>query len=80
MTSPRAWCGRWIASGPLSAPGTSTIRIQSPAARYWVYNVGNNRPVDLHECIETLEWYLRKLAEKSLLPLQPGDVRIRLRM
>ena len=49
----------------------------SPAtssAPYRVYNIGNNRPVELLRYIEVLEECLGRKAEKSLLPLQPGDV------
>lgn len=43
-------------------------------APYRIYNIGNNRPVDLSDYIDTLERCLGKKAEKNLLPLQPGDV------
>jgi UDP-glucuronate 4-epimerase len=45
----------------------------SPAP-YRLYNIGNNRPVELLHYIETLEACLGREAEKQLLPLQPGDV------
>jgi UDP-glucuronate 4-epimerase len=48
-------------------PGTSK-------ARYKVYNIGNNKPVELMYFIEALENCLGKKAEKRLLPMQPGDV------
>lgn len=48
-------------------PGTSS-------APYKVYNIGNNKPVELMEFIETLEKKLGKKAKKELLPLQDGDV------
>jgi UDP-glucuronate 4-epimerase len=41
---------------------------------YRVYNIGNNRPVELLEMIEILEECLGRKASKELLPLQPGDV------
>jgi len=44
------------------------------SAPYRVYNIGNNRPVDLSHYIETLEKCLGKKAERNLLPLQLGDV------
>ena len=44
------------------------------AAPYRVYNIGNNRPVELARYIEVLENKLGRKAEKILLPLQPGDV------
>lgn len=43
-------------------------------ARYKLYNIGNNQPVELLRFIEVLETILGKTAEKRLLPIQPGDV------
>jgi UDP-glucuronate 4-epimerase len=54
-------------SGDNPDPGTS-------AAPYRVYNIGNNKPVELMYLIETLEKALGKTAQKNFLPLQPGDV------
>lgn len=42
--------------------------------RYKVYNIGNNKPVNLLKFIETLEKALGKEAKKEFLPMQPGDV------
>lgn len=55
----------WTGMNP--DPGTSK-------APYKVYNIGNNKPVELMYFIEVLEDYLGKKAEKNLLPMQPGDV------
>ncbi len=46
----------------------------SSTAPYRLYNIGNNRPVELMRYIEVLEDCLGVKAEKNLLPLQPGDV------
>ena len=46
----------------------------SSSAPYRIYNIGNNRPVDLLRYIEVLEDCLGRKAERKLLPLQPGDV------
>jgi UDP-glucuronate 4-epimerase len=46
----------------------------SSLAPYRLYNIGNNQPVQLMKFIELLEHELGKKAEKTLLPLQPGDV------
>jgi len=46
----------------------------SSRAPYRLYNIGNSRPVDLMKYIGLLEEYLGKVAEKNMLPLQPGDV------
>jgi len=43
-------------------------------APYRLYNIGNNRPVELLHYIEVLEDCLGRKAEKNLLPLQVGDV------
>jgi UDP-glucuronate 4-epimerase len=43
-------------------------------ARYKVYNIGNNAPVELGRFIEVLEGAIGKAAEKRYLPMQPGDV------
>lgn len=48
-------------------PGTSN-------APYRLYNIGNNQPVELLDCIGILESCLGRKAEKQLLPMQPGDV------
>ncbi len=56
---------RW--SGAAPDPGSS-------AAPYRLYNIGNQRPVQLIELIETLEQCLGRKADKRLLPKQPGDL------
>ena len=43
-------------------------------APYRLYNIGNNRPVQLGVFIQALEAALGKTAIKNLLPMQPGDV------
>ena len=49
-------------------------------APYKIYNIGNNKPEDLLNFVETLEKCLMregiidKPAEKEFLPMQPGDV------
>ncbi|MGE3311125.1 MAG: NAD-dependent epimerase [Limisphaerales bacterium] len=53
--------------GDTPDPGTS----RGP---YRVYNIGNNRPVELMHLVACLEDALGKKAEKRLLPMQPGDV------
>ena len=39
-----------------------------------IYNIGNNKPVQLMDYIEALEKNLEKKAKINFLPLQPGDV------
>ena len=43
-------------------------------APYRVYNIGNNRPVELLHFISALERCLGRKAKLDLLPMQPGDV------
>ena len=43
-------------------------------APYKIYNIGNNKPVELLEFIMILEKQLGKKAKMNLLPIQPGDV------
>ena len=56
---------RWDGDDP--DPATSR-------APYRLYNIGNNRPVELMHYIEVLEQCLGRKADKKLLPLQAGDV------
>ena len=55
----------WNSNAPDSATSYAPWR---------VYNIGNNNPVELKSYIASLEKALGKVAEKELLPLQPGDV------
>lgn len=41
---------------------------------YRVFNIGNNQPVLLLDCIAILEECLGRRSEKQFLPMQPGDV------
>ena len=43
-------------------------------APYRIYNIGNNKPVQLMRYIEVLERALGKKARIEMLPMQPGDV------
>jgi UDP-glucuronate 4-epimerase len=54
-------------SGATPDPATSF-------APYRLYNIGNNKPVELLRFIEVIEEKLGKKAVKNLLPIQEGDV------
>ena len=56
----------WDAADP--DPGTSK-------APYRIYNIGNQKPIELMRFIELIEEEVGKKAEKNLLPMQPGDVK-----
>lgn len=43
-------------------------------APYRIFNIGNNKPVELMTFIEVLEKKIGKPAKKNFLPIQPGDV------
>ena len=65
LDKPAAANPQWSSDRP--DPGSSK-------APWRVYNIGNNRPVDLMDFIAALEKALGKTATKEFLPLQPGDV------
>jgi len=44
------------------------------SAPFRIYNIGNNRPIELLRYIELIEECLGRKARKNFLPLQPGDV------
>ncbi len=46
----------------------------SSFAPYRIFNIGNNRPVELMDFISVLEKHLGKKAQMRMLPMQPGDV------
>ena len=54
-------------TGAVPNPSTSS-------APYRIYNIGNNRPVELMRYINVLEECLGKKARLELLPMQDGDV------
>lgn len=65
----------------LQKPPTSNLewnrKMPDPAtsrAPYRIYNIGNNKPVNLMDYILALESSLGKKAKKNFLDLQPGDV------
>lgn len=43
-------------------------------APYRLYNIGNNRPIELSYLIHLLEDAIGRKAQKNMLPIQPGDV------
>jgi UDP-glucuronate 4-epimerase len=65
LDSPATHNSDWDSEKP--DPGTSD-------APWRVYNIGNNKPVELMDYIAALEKALGKKAEKEFLPLQAGDV------
>ena len=67
---------RLIGRPPL---GNSKFSSMSPdpgssSAPWRVYNIGNNKPIELLEVVRLLEEAIGKKAKRDLLPMQPGDV------
>ncbi len=65
----------------LQQPPQQSLATLSPAdqplnsaAQFRVYNIGNNRPVELMHFIRLLEAGLGQTAQLNFLPMQPGEV------
>jgi len=56
---------KWNSDAPDPATSSAPFRL---------YNIGNNRPIELMRYIELIEECLGRKAQKNLLPLQSGDV------
>ncbi len=54
-----------------SGNGNDPVRSRAP---YRLYNIGNNKPVELSRLIQVLEKCTGRKANQKMLPLQPGDV------
>jgi UDP-glucuronate 4-epimerase len=62
---------------PAAADPDWNAAVPDPAtsfAPYRIFNIGNNRPVELMRYIEVLEQCLGRKATLDMLPMQPGDV------
>lgn len=57
-------------------PGASAGPMDSlsPVAPYRIVNIGNGTPVELMDFVKAVEEATGRIAEKRLLPMQPGDV------
>ncbi|MGH6717060.1 MAG: UDP-glucuronate 5-epimerase, partial [Bradyrhizobium sp.] len=44
------------------------------SAPWKIYNIGNSRPEELTHVVSVLENEFGRVAEKEMLPMQPGDV------
>ena len=67
---------RLVDRRPAGNPDFSTASPDpgSSSAPWRVYNIGNNKPVELLEVVRLLEETLGKKAKRELMPMQPGDV------
>ena len=60
--------------GPAAAWDADNPRPDISSAPYRVYNIGNDRPVELMDFIRCIEKELGRKADIRYLPMQPGDV------
>ena len=67
---------RLLRHAPLKAPAWDAVTAtpSSSSAPYCLYNIGNNKTVQLKYFVEVLENCLGVKASLDLLPMQPGDV------
>ena len=67
---------RLVDRRPAGNPDFSTASPDpgSSSAPWRVYNIGNNKPVELLEVVRLLEETLGKKAKRELMPMQPVDV------
>jgi UDP-glucuronate 4-epimerase len=67
---------RLVDRAPAANPAFSTASPDpaSSSAPWRLYNIGNNKPVELLEVVRLLEQTIGKKAKRELVPMQPGDV------
>jgi UDP-glucuronate 4-epimerase len=68
---------RIIARAPVKAdapPGGELDPASSSTAPWRIYNIGNNRTVEISRVVALLEQELGRKAKTELVPMQPGDV------
>jgi UDP-glucuronate 4-epimerase len=68
--------GRLIGKPPVKTPPTPDHDPDpaTSAAPWRIYNIGNNRTVEISYVVELLEREFGRKAEIELVPMQPGDV------
>ena len=67
---------RLVDRPPAGNPAFSTASPDpaSSSAPWRLYNIGNNKPVEVLEVVRLLEGTIGKKANRELVPMQPGDV------
>jgi UDP-glucuronate 4-epimerase len=67
---------RVIARVPVKNEATPGVELDpaSSAAPWRIYNIGNNRSVEISRVVELLEQEFGRKAKIELVPMQPGDV------
>ena len=68
--------GRVIAKIPekIAQRANENLDPSTSSAPWRIYNIGNNRPVEVPRVVTLLEQELRRKAKIELVPMQPGDV------
>ena len=61
-------------TAPTQTPIADVADSLSPVAPFRVVNIGNNKPVELHDFISEIEMALGKKAVQNLMEMQVGDV------
>jgi UDP-glucuronate 4-epimerase len=64
----------WIDDIVAGVVATAIAEPATKTTRHRVYNIGNNRPVELGRFIEIVEQAVGREAKKIMEPMQPGDV------
>ena len=54
---------------------SKNINLSKTKAPYYLYNIGNNKPISLEVFISAIENAVGRKAKKNYLPMQPGDVK-----
>jgi len=57
-------------------PTIKEKKISGSDAKFRIFNIGNNKPIELSRFIKAIESSLGKKADINMLPMQPGDVPI----
>ena len=55
--------------------GAINLISKQKKSKHYLFNLGNNSPVNVNKMINILEKILLKKSEKKYLPMQPGDVK-----
>lgn len=55
--------------------GINKIIFSNKNYEYKIYNIGNNKSIQLNKFIDTIEKKLKKNTVRNFLPIQPGDVK-----
>jgi UDP-glucuronate 4-epimerase len=60
--------------GKTELPSSHNLDPSTSTAPWRIYNIGNNRPVEVPRVVTLLEQELGRKAKVELVPMQPGDV------